>query len=79
MSEETKEPRKKAPELKKPPLGLRPRWIVDLDRLEEIAEAMIRYEEGGQKIPVEWRKEFQEVVDRLTAHFKTYGTETEVH
>lgn len=37
-----------------PPIGLRPKAIVDALRIKEILEAMTRYAEGGQKIPQEW-------------------------
>lgn len=41
-----------------PPIGLRPKAIVDALRIKEILEAMARYAEDGQKIPQEWVDEF---------------------
>lgn len=42
---------------KAPPIGLRPKAIVDALRIQEILEAMTRYAADGQKIPVEWIEE----------------------
>lgn len=41
----------------KPPLGLRPRWIVGTERKREILEAMDRYNTAQMKIPSEWLEE----------------------
>ena len=38
----------------KPPIGIRPKAIVDALRIKEILEAMTRYAEDGRKIPQEW-------------------------
>lgn len=48
----------------KPPLGLRPRWLVDEQRLEEIIEAVIRYIYAGFPIPIEWAEELNELTIR---------------
>jgi hypothetical protein len=37
-----------------PPLGLRPKAIVDALRIQEILEAMMRYAADGKKLPQEW-------------------------
>lgn len=42
---------------KAPPIGLRPKAIVDALRIKEILEAMTRYSDDGQKIPQEWLDE----------------------
>jgi hypothetical protein len=49
----------------KPPLGLRPRWIVDEHRLKEIKEAIERYCIAKTPIPTEWMEEFIEINKRL--------------
>jgi hypothetical protein len=47
-------------EYKKPPLGLRPRFIWESQRITEIEEAMIRYYEAGIQPPLEWAEELSE-------------------
>lgn len=43
----------------KPPLGLRPRFIVKRQRIIEIFEAMLRYVDADKKVPKKWRKELE--------------------
>lgn len=45
----------------KPPIGLRPRWIVQALRIREILEAMGRYNSVGKPIPEEWSEELDEL------------------
>lgn len=49
----------------KPPLGLRPRFIVDEQRLDEVKSAIIRYIEHGKKLPDEWIQEYNELIIRI--------------
>jgi hypothetical protein len=51
----------KKEKIKKPPLGLRPKWIVDELRLKEIKEAIKRYISEGMEIPIEWVTEYNEL------------------
>lgn len=44
-------------ELPKPPLGLRPRFIWVAARIEEIREAITRYEAAKHQVPRAWRSE----------------------
>jgi hypothetical protein len=44
----------------KPPLGLRPRWLVLSDRADEIKAAIQRYETLGLPRPFDWLIELQE-------------------
>ena len=46
----------------KPPLGLKPRYVHDAQRKEEIIEAMKR--NASKPIPVEWVEELHEIVVR---------------
>lgn len=46
-------------ELKKPPLGLKPKFIHDDERKLEIIEAMEGYSEAEIPIPLEWIKELR--------------------
>ena len=48
----------------KPPLGLRPRYIADLDRQREIIDAIGRYGNIGKKIPQVWINELREIHER---------------
>ena len=45
----------------KPPLSLRPKHIVDRERMQEILEAMQRYVAEGKKIPAEWLGELDDL------------------
>lgn len=47
----------------KPPLGLRPRWVVQALRIREILEAMDRYNSAGTPIPEEWSDELNELFE----------------
>jgi hypothetical protein len=60
----------------KPPLGLTPRWLLDLQRTKEILAAMDRYVEAGQFIPEEWTDELNELIccKRLSSRFHMAST-----
>lgn len=45
----------------KPPLGLKPRYIHDEQRVDDICRAMIRYMNNKQPIPIEWLEEYNEL------------------
>lgn len=45
----------------KPPLGLRPRFIADEERLSEVAGAIDRYGKAGRPVPIEWLAEYDEM------------------
>lgn len=49
----------------KPPIGIRPRWLVSAERLDEINEAMKRYTLCHKEIPQEWLDERKELLDWL--------------
>lgn len=49
--------------MQKPPLGLRPRFIIVEHRTLEILEAMIRYVQVGYQVPTEWREELNDLLD----------------
>jgi hypothetical protein len=48
-----------------PPLGLKPRWLADEQRLQEVADAINRYRKAGVAIPLEWLDEYDELGRRL--------------
>lgn len=45
------------PCLEKPPVGLIPEWLRLEERIQEIEEAIKRYEVSGYEIPFKWRVE----------------------
>ena len=49
--------------IKKPPLGLRPKWICDEARRREIIDAMKRYSNSNMPIPIEWIDELDSITD----------------
>jgi hypothetical protein len=51
----------------KPPLGLRPRFIADEDRLREIEAAITRLKTCGWRVPAEWLTERDEIDARVQA------------
>lgn len=48
----------------KPPLGLKPRREHERERLLEILAAMTRYVEADKAVPLEWRAEMYELLQR---------------
>jgi hypothetical protein len=52
----------------RPPLGLRPRFIADEDRLSEVEGAIVRYQDAGKPVPDEWFSEAQWLRHRLKTH-----------
>ena len=46
------------PQIKKPPLGLTPKWIMDEHRMQDIHEAIMRYKQSNKEIPSEWIEEY---------------------
>ena len=48
----------------RPPLGLVPRCIRDMERVTEILEAIGRYNEAGQPVPKEWLEELAYMLPR---------------
>lgn len=57
----------KMEDLKKPPLGLKPRWIHDSQRVEEILDAINRYTDANMPIPKVW---LEELKDLFSTYFK---------
>jgi hypothetical protein len=42
---------------KKPPIGLRPKFLANEDRMKEIQEAITRYMDANMPIPTDWIEE----------------------
>lgn len=49
--------------VKKPPLGIRPKFVVRHERKKEIIDAVIRYVNDNRQIPEEWIKEYNELIE----------------
>lgn len=50
--------------VKRPPIGIMPKWVWDEERKRELVAAICRYSEAGLKIPVQWAIEFKELCDK---------------
>ena len=48
----------------KPPLGLTPKHIIDLQRVEDIRGAVNRYFAHNKAIPIEWIEEYNQIVTK---------------
>lgn len=53
---------KNSPTAIKPPLGLVPKAVVQLQRLEDIKKAIARYYNAELEIPLEWVEEYNELI-----------------
>ncbi len=47
---------------KKPPIGLKPKKIVDEERFLEVCAAISRYYNDEREIPVEWVEEYNQLI-----------------
>lgn len=50
-------------QIKRPPLGLRPKWAAQQERYFEVCGAISRYYNAGKKIPLEWIEEYNELIE----------------
>jgi hypothetical protein len=50
--------------VKRPPIGICPKWIWEEDRKAELLAAMVRYSNENIKIPSAWAAEFLELCDK---------------
>ena len=48
--------------MKKPPIGLTPKWVIDEKRLKEVRAAIVRYYDAKLKIPIEWIEEYNDLI-----------------
>jgi hypothetical protein len=48
----------------KPPLGLKPRYIHEEQRIDEIKEAVFRMFNANEDVNVDWIREYNELVHR---------------
>ncbi len=50
---------------KKPPLGVKPRWLHDEQRLQDLGGAIYRYLSDKMPIQTEWIEEYNEILKRM--------------
>ena len=55
--------KKELEQIAKPPIGLRPKWVSDKERLNEVRSAIVRYYDAELKIPIEWIEEYNQLID----------------
>ena len=48
--------------MEKPPLGLAPKYIADIKRIQAIKEAVERYMIAQYPIPLEWIEEYNDLI-----------------
>jgi len=53
----------KTEENKMYPIGLKPKFVKDLERLNEIREAIVRYYDAELEIPIKWIEEYNELIN----------------
>ena len=47
------------------PIGLKPKFVKNLERLNEVRGAITRYYNAELKIPIEWVEEYNELIELL--------------
>ena len=57
--------KKELEQIVKPPIGLRPKWVSDKERLNEVRSAIVRYYDAELKIPIEWIEEYNQLIDSI--------------
>jgi hypothetical protein len=50
--------------VKQPPIGVKPRWLVDDERRRDLLAAILRYGKEGLAAPKEWMDEYWELEGR---------------
>lgn len=57
--------------VKKPPLGVAPKWFHQEHRLGELCEAVVRYRQEAVSIPDEWLEEIRDLSGEILARSQT--------
>jgi hypothetical protein len=50
---------------RKPPLGVKPRWLHEEQRLQDLGGAIYRYLNEQYPIKPEWIEEYNEIIKRM--------------
>jgi hypothetical protein len=56
--------------IRKPPLGVTPKWLRQEQRLEELCEAVIRYRQEALPVPADWLEEMRDLAGELLVRSK---------
>ena len=48
-----------------PPLGARPRFVLEWERIEELKQAVLRFTEANWPLPADLVAEYNELTERL--------------
>ena len=48
--------------MKRPPIGLKPKWLHDEQRLKDVRDAIVRYYNADMPIPIKWIEEYNELI-----------------
>ncbi|MCJ8352356.1 hypothetical protein [Moritella sp.] len=59
--------------IKKPEVGIKPKFIHDEHRLIKIDDAILRFVENGQSIPIEWITERDQLIEVIGARKLKYN------
>lgn len=52
-------------EIRKPPIGLIPKYMWEEQRFNDVCQAILRYSKEGFHIPIEWIEEYNELVLKI--------------
>ena len=52
-----------------PPIGLKPKFVNRLERLQEVRGAIVRYYDASMKIPIQWIEEYNELIDSTKVQY----------
>ncbi|WP_312107590.1 hypothetical protein [Lachnoclostridium sp.] len=58
-------------QVNKPPLGIKPKWLHNQIRLNDIIKAIRRYINAGLEIPIEWVEEYNDLNIKYRHHQRT--------
>lgn len=47
----------------KPPIGLKPKFVNRIERIQEIKEVTVRYLNANRELPIEWVEEYNELIE----------------
>jgi hypothetical protein len=59
--------------IKPPPAGLIPEYFVIQKRFNEVCNAIARYYQAGEIIPLEWVQEYNELIPKIKKYYKENG------
>lgn len=61
--------------MNRPPIGVKPRYLVMEERFQELKQAIQQYSERGHIIPLEWVDEYNELIKSISSEqFKYHYT-----